>query len=121
LLGLYASDNLLHYVGFAAVGERQAEVLKQVRPLLGDGGFTGRVPGDPSRWGSERSGKWEPVRPELAVEVRYVHFDEERFREPATLSQVPADTPPRACTFEQLQPAHDGAVLVLLASAAAAR
>jgi ATP-dependent DNA ligase len=120
LLGLYDVDNLLHFVGFAGVGERQAEVLQRVRPLLrSDGGFTGRVPGEPSRWGSERSGKWEPLRPELAVEVRYGHFDEERFREPTTLSKLPADALPRACTFEQLRPANDGALLLLLAQPAA--
>ena len=115
LLGLYGADNLLHYVGYAGVGARADEILRKVRPLLGDGGFTGRVPGEPSRWGGGRAGKWEPVRPELSVEVRYGHFDGERFREGATLRTLDGALPARACTFEQLQPVNDGAMLVLLA------
>jgi ATP-dependent DNA ligase len=115
MLGLYDAGNLLHYVGIAGVGELQAEILKRVRPLLGDGGFTGRVPGEPNRWGGDRSGKWEPVRPELNVQVRYGHFDGERFREPATIVKLPAEQPPRSCTLQQLRPANDGAMLLLLA------
>jgi ATP-dependent DNA ligase len=118
LLGLYGADNLLHHVGSAPVGEMKDGVMKRVRPLLGDGGFTGRVPGDPSRWGSERAGKWDPVRPSLSALVGYGHFDGDRFREPAALLRLPHDEPARACTFDQLQPARDGSLLALLAQPA---
>jgi hypothetical protein len=31
----------------------------------------GTAPGGPSRWSTERSREWQPLRPELVVEVKY--------------------------------------------------
>jgi hypothetical protein len=43
-------------------------------------GFTGDAPGGPSRWSTARSAEWQPLRPKLAVEVRYDHVTGNRFR-----------------------------------------
>jgi hypothetical protein len=40
----------------------------------------GTLAGDPSRWSTERSGQWEPLRPELVVEARFDHVTGGRFR-----------------------------------------
>lgn len=122
LLGLYGDDNLLHHVGFtSSFGDvERPALLKRVRPLLGDGGFTGRAPGGPSRWGSARSGQWEPVRTELVAEVRYDHFTDGRFRHGTQLLRFRPDKPARSCTFEQVEPRGEDSLLGLLAAPAAA-
>jgi ATP-dependent DNA ligase len=116
LLGLYGDDKLLHHVGFAtSFGEAsRPAVLKRVRGLVGNGGFTGRAPGAPSRWGGERAGKWEPVQPELVVEVRYDHWSDGRFRHPTRLVRFRSDKPPKRCTFAQLDAAGGESPLSLL-------
>jgi len=43
-------------------------------------GFTGTAPGGPSRWSTERSSEWQPLRPELVVEVKYDQVTSGRFR-----------------------------------------
>src|SRR6516164_8247501 len=73
LLGLYSDDGLLHHVGFISgfkASERRALTEKFER-LRKPPGFTGNAPGGPSRWSTERSGKWEPVSPKVVVEVAY--------------------------------------------------
>ena len=67
-------------------------------------GFTGRAPGGPSRWSTERSGEWEPLRPELVVEVRFDHVTGERFRHGTKLLRWRPDKAPRQCTMEQIAP-----------------
>ena len=66
-------------------------------------GFTGDAPGGPSRWSTERSGEWEPLRPELVVEVRYDHVTGDRFRHGTKLLRWRPDKAPKQCTFEQMQ------------------
>jgi len=51
--------------------EERAVLTEKLENLRGGSGFTGKAPGGPSRWSTERSGEWEPVRPELVVEVRF--------------------------------------------------
>jgi ATP-dependent DNA ligase len=87
--------------GFPAA-ERKA-LLARLRPLRGGSGFTGRAPGGPSRWSTERSADWQPLRPELVVEVRYDHVTGNRFRHGTTLVRWRKDKAPRQCTFEQLE------------------
>ena len=65
-------------------------------------GFTGRAPGGPSRWSTERSAQWEPLAPQLVVEVEYDHVTNERFRHGTRFVRWRPDKAPRQCTMEQL-------------------
>ena len=40
----------------------------------------GNAPGGPSRWSTERSAEWVPLKPKLVVEVSYDHVSNNRFR-----------------------------------------
>jgi len=104
LLGLYNGSGLLDHVGFTSTianGER-AVLTEKLEQLRGGSGFTGKAPGGPSRWSTERSGEWEPVRPELVVEVRFDHVTGDRFRHGTKLLRWRPDKAPRQCTFEQI-------------------
>jgi ATP-dependent DNA ligase len=104
LLGLYDEKGLLNHVGFTAAfnaGERK-ELLEKVQPLIQAPGFTGNAPGGPSRWSTERSVEWEPISPNLVVEVRYDHFTQGRFRHGTKLLRFRPDKHPDQCTYEQL-------------------
>jgi ATP-dependent DNA ligase len=104
LLGLYGNDGLLHHVGFSssfARDERKA-LKKIVLPLRGGEGFTGRAPGGPSRWSTERSGEWEPLQPKLVCEVRFDHFSGERFRHGTKFLRWRPDKAPKQCRFDQV-------------------
>jgi ATP-dependent DNA ligase len=106
LLGLYDDKGLLHHVGFTSTisnAERGA-LTKQLEKLATAESFTGRAPGAPSRWSGERSTQWTPLKPKLAVEVRYDHVSDERFRHGTRLMRWRPDKAPRQCTFEQLAP-----------------
>ena len=76
LLGLYDEAGLLHHVGFTSgIRERDKPALtRRLQTLIAPPGFTGRAPGGPSRWSTERSGEWQPLQPVLVVEVEYDHF-----------------------------------------------
>ena len=104
LLGLYDDEGRLNHVGFtsAFAGVDRAALTKQLEGLRGEPGFTGRSPGGPSRWATERSGRWEPLRPELIVEVTFDHVSEERFRHGARLVRFRPDKAPEQCRMEQL-------------------
>jgi ATP-dependent DNA ligase len=106
LLGLYDDDGLLHHVGYTSTitnAEREA-LTKRLEKLRGGPDFTGRAPGDPSRWSTERSGEWEPLKPKLVVEVRYDHVTDDRFRHGTKLMRWRPDKAPSQCTFDQLKP-----------------
>ncbi len=63
LLGLYNDQGLLDHVGFCsaiAAAEKPALTAK-LEALRGSPGFTGKAPGGPSRWSTERSTEWEPL------------------------------------------------------------
>jgi ATP-dependent DNA ligase len=104
LLGLYDDAGLLHHVGFSSnikAGERAA-LTRTLEQLVAAPGFTGRSPGGPSRWSTERSGEWQPLQPELVVEVQYDHFSGERFRHGTKLLRSRPDKAPRQCTLAQV-------------------
>ena len=104
LLGLYNPQGLLDHVGFTstiAKDERPA-LTRKLRALQAPPGFTGKAPGGPSRWSTERSGEWEPLRPELVVEVRYDHVTSNRFRHGTKLLRFRPDKPPRHCSIDQI-------------------
>jgi ATP-dependent DNA ligase len=105
LLGLYDDAGLLHHVGFTSTisnAERPA-LTKRLEALIESPGFTGGAPGGPSRWSTERSAEWQPLRPELVVEVRYDHVTGNRFRHGTKLIRWRPDKAPRQCTFEQIR------------------
>ena len=122
LLGLYNREGKLDHVGFTATLhdlDRKA-LTKRLEALIMPPGFTGNAPGGPSRWSTERSGEWQPLRPELVVEVRYDHVSDGRFRHGARLVRWRPDKSPRQCTFEQIEPAPAATTVRVPAAAAGA-
>jgi ATP-dependent DNA ligase len=107
LLGLYDDAGKLDHVGFTSTIKHaeRPELTKRLLKLKGDG-FTGDAPGGPSRWSSERTGEWVPLKPELVVEVRYDQVTGDRFRHGTRLVRWRPDKAPRQCTFEQIR--HTG-------------
>lgn len=111
LLGLYDDEGKLDHVGFTSgISQQERKALTaKLEKLISPPGFTGDAPGGPSRWSTERSTEWEPLKPELVVEVRYDHVSGDRFRHGTKLVRWRPDKAPRQCTFEQLQaPARPG-------------
>lgn len=111
LLGLYDDSGKLDHVGFtSAIPQQERKALTaKLEKLIEPPGFTGDAPGAPSRWSTERSTEWEPLKPKLVVEVRYDHVSGDRFRHGTKLVRWRPDKAPRQCTFEQLQaPARPG-------------
>ena len=74
----------------------------RLEALIAPPGFTGNSPGGPSRWSTARSAEWQPLRPELVVEVRYDHVTSDRFRHGTKLVRWRPDKAPAQCTFDQL-------------------
>jgi ATP-dependent DNA ligase len=105
LLGLYDSKGLLHHVGFTATIKREDKpaLTKKLKALIAAPGFTGNAPGGPSRWSTERSGEWQPLKPKFVVEVTYDHFSGERFRHGTKLLRWRPDKAPRLCTLDQVK------------------
>jgi ATP-dependent DNA ligase len=116
LLGLYDEEGLLHHAGFtSSIPKRErAALTRQLEKLRGAPGFTGNAPGAPSRWSTERSSEWQPLRPKLVVEVCYDHVTGNRFRHGTKLLRWRPDKAPRQCTFEQLAPPGDSRTLARL-------
>jgi ATP-dependent DNA ligase len=106
LLGLYDDDGKLHHVGFNSgiPAKERAALTERLEALIQPPGFPGNAPGGPSRWNTERTGQWEPLRPELVVEVRYDQVTGRRFRHGTALLRWRPDKAPKQCTFEQLAP-----------------
>lgn len=105
LLGLYNEQGLLDHVGFTSgiSDDKRAALTRKLARLRGGPGFTGDAPGGPSRWSTERSAQWEPLRPRLVVEVQYDHVTGDRFRHGTRFVRWRPDKLPKQCTFDQLQ------------------
>ncbi|HVW33293.1 MAG TPA: ATP-dependent DNA ligase [Acidimicrobiia bacterium] len=121
LLGLYDDAGTLHHVGVTAsfTAARRRELVEVLAPYreealehhpwrewagaMAEAG--GRMPGAKSRWNTGKDQSWEPVRPELVVEVRYDHLQGSRFRHGTTFVRFRADRSPRSCTYSQLDEA----------------
>ncbi|MBI2390921.1 MAG: ATP-dependent DNA ligase [Deltaproteobacteria bacterium] len=127
LLGLYDQSGALHHVGVAAsfTEKKRRELVEHLSPYrtsleghpwrawirdLGDlGDLPGadeepkRRPGMQSRWSRGKSMEWEPLRPELVVEVAYDHMQGSRFRHTAQFRRWRVDKKPGDCTFDQLE------------------
>jgi len=72
-----------------------------------------RMPGGQSRWSQGKDLSWEPLRPELVVEVAYEHMQGDRFRHTAQFRRWRTDKKPSDCTYDQLEvvPPHELAMI----------
>ncbi|OEO30581.1 hypothetical protein VW23_020790 [Devosia insulae DS-56] len=86
----------------AGADENKAALRRRVVALADGPGFTGRAPGGPSRWSTERTEHYEALRPELVVEVAYDHVSGKRFRHGTRLLRWRPDKRPDQCRMEQL-------------------
>ncbi|HEY1374451.1 MAG TPA: ATP-dependent DNA ligase [Candidatus Binatia bacterium] len=121
LLGLYNDAGALQHVGVCAsfTEAKRRELVEFLAPYRknalanhpwkdwaeqesadGDGQ---RMPGAQSRWSGGKDMSWEPLRPELVVEVAYDHMQGDRFRHTAQFRRWRADKKPRDCTYDQLE------------------
>ena len=105
LLGLYDDERKLNHVGFTSSiqAKDRPALTKKLTALIQPPGFTGRAPGGPSRWSTERSGEWEPLKPELVVEVQFDHFTGGRFRHGTKFLRWRPEKAPKACTMKQVE------------------
>jgi ATP-dependent DNA ligase len=102
LLGLYADDGHLDYVGSAAVGARRnAEIAALVLPLLDE--KNDRQFSEPNRWGTGDL-EQRAVKPELVVEVRFDKLEKHRFRHGTKLIRFRSDKDPDQCTWREVRP-----------------
>jgi ATP-dependent DNA ligase len=125
LLGLYDDAGSLQHVGVAAsfTAKKRRELVELLSPYreralddhpwkswAGEGIESGqRMPGAKSRWSQGKNLSWEPLRPELVVEVAYDHMQGRRFRHTAQFRRWRPDKPPRDCSYAQLEvvPPHE--------------
>jgi ATP-dependent DNA ligase len=106
LLGLYDDRGKLNHVGFTS-GISNAErpaLTKKLEKLKGGPGFTGDAPGGPSRWATERSAEWVPLKSKLVVEVAYDQVTGGRFRHGTRFVRWRPDKAAKQCRCEQMQP-----------------
>jgi ATP-dependent DNA ligase len=102
LLGLYADDGHLDYVGSAAVGaKRHDEIAEKLLPLIDE--RNDRRFSEPNRWGT---GELEEVavEPVHVVEVRYDKLEKARFRHGTRLIRFRPDKDPAQCTWREVRP-----------------
>jgi ATP-dependent DNA ligase len=128
LLGLYDDDGKLEHVGVCAsfTDAKRRELVKFLASYraksLDDHPWREwaehqpdtdsaphRRPGATSRWSAGKDLSWEPLRPELVVQVAYDHMQGSRFRHTAQFRRWRDDKKPSDCTFEQLEvvPPHE--------------
>jgi len=122
LLGLYDDAGVLHHVGVAAsfTDKERRELVERLAPYRtralvdhpwkdwaeagAEAAASGqRMPGAQSRWSQGKDLSWEPLRPELVVEVAYDHMQGDRFRHTAHVRRWRTDKRPRDCTYAQLE------------------
>jgi ATP-dependent DNA ligase len=126
LLGLYNDAGALQHVGVCAnfTMEKRRDLVDYLAPYrnnalpdhpwrLWNANETNegnhRMPGGQSRWSQGKDLSWEPLRPELVVEVAYEHMQGSRFRHMAQFRRWRFDKKPTDCTYEQLEvlPPHE--------------
>jgi ATP-dependent DNA ligase len=126
LLGLYDGDDLRH-VGVAAsfTTARRKELLDELAPYRKNAeknhpwySSEWGPGGSPSRWNAGKDLSFEPLRPELVVEVAYDYMEGARFRHTAQFRRWRTDRDPQSCTYEQLERPLRYAVADVLAAAA---
>jgi len=106
LLGLYDDAGLLNHVGFtsAIAAKERPALTRKLEKLIEPPGFTGDAPGGPSRWNTERTTQWQPLKPVLVVEVKYDQVTGRRFRHGTGFVRWRPEKDPRQCNYEQLAP-----------------
>jgi ATP-dependent DNA ligase len=125
LLGLFDDAGKLHHVGVCAsfTDQKRIELVEFLKPYRKDAiashpwkewamnelGEAHRMPGAQSRWSHGKDLSWEPLRPELVVEVAYEHMQGDRFRHTAHFRRWRTDKKPKDCTYAQLEvvPPHE--------------
>ena len=122
LLGLFDDSGALQHVGVCAsfTDKKRRELVEFLAPYRknalaahpwkdwAEHASAGsdadqRMPGGQSRWSGGKDLSWEPLRPELVVEVAYDHMQGNRFRHTAQFRRGRMDKKPRDCTYEQLE------------------
>jgi len=105
LLGLYDEEGQLNHVGFTSSihAKDRPALTKKLVAMIQPPGFTGRAPGGPSRWSTERSGEWQPLKTELIVEVQFDHFTGGRFRHGTKFLRWRPEKAPNDCTMKQVE------------------
>jgi len=120
LLGLYDDSGALQHVGVCAsfTMPKRKELVKTLEPYRKDAlvdhpwkawsdaanaADGQRMPGGQSRWSQGKDLSWEPVRPELVVEVGYEHMQGMRFRHMSHFRRWRPDKKPSDCTYAQLE------------------
>lgn len=115
LLGLYDDAGQLSHVGVASgfSAQRRREFVElldpyranatQQHPWLTDTELGTRVPGAQSRWSAGKNLDWEPLRPELVVEVAYDHLQGDRFRHATSFVRWRSDRTAKSCAYDQLE------------------
>ena len=122
LLGLFDDSGALQHVGVCAsfTEKKRRELVEflgpyrknalaahpwknraEHAPASGEGEH--RMPGGQSRWSQGKDLSWEPLRPELVVEVAYDHMQGSRFRHTAQFRRWRTDKKPSDCTYDQLE------------------
>jgi ATP-dependent DNA ligase len=122
LLGLFNEAGVLQHVGVCAsfTEKKRRELKEHLAPYRKNalaahpwkdwaeqtatsGEAEQRMPGGQSRWSQGKDLSWEPLRPELVVEVSYDHMQGGRFRHTAQFRRWRTDKKPKDCTYDQLE------------------
>jgi ATP-dependent DNA ligase len=121
LLGLFNDSDVLQHVGVCAsfTDKKRHELVDYLTPYRKDAldnhpwkGWSDpaevespgrRMPGGQSRWSAGKDLSWEPLRPELVVEVAYDHLQGDRFRHTAQFRRWRLDKNPNDCSYAQLE------------------
>ena len=104
LLGLHGENGRLDHVGFCSgiSDADRPDLTARLEKLIEAPGFDGKAPGGPSRWNGGRESEWEPLRPQLVVEVVYDQVTAGRFRHGTRILRWRPDKDPAQCTMDQL-------------------
>ena len=122
LLGLFDDSGALQHVGVCAsfTEKKRRELVEFLAPYRenalaahpwkdwaehepASGEAEHSMPGAQSRWSGGKDLSWEPLRPELVVEVAYDHMQGSRFRHTAQFRRWRTDKKPSECTYAQLE------------------
>jgi ATP-dependent DNA ligase len=119
LLGLFNDAGALQHVGVCAsfTAAKRRDLVDFLAPYRenamrdhpwaswgqADAHTRDRMPGSPSRWNRDKDLSWQPLRPELVVEVAYEHMQGDRFRHLAHFHRWRPDKAPSSCTYAQLE------------------